>query len=101
MRNVQKQGARSVGHVRGVLAGQPEAHVVLGKQHVADAIPVVRFVFANPENFSECEVGERGIARELNQALEAECACEIATLFFRANVAPNQRGPNDISFFVE
>ena len=101
MRNVQKQGARSVGHVRGALAGQPETHVVFGKQHVADAIPVVRFVFANPENFSKREIGQCRVARKLNQALEAECACEIATLFFRANVAPNQRGPNDISFFVE
>ena len=78
MRNVEKQCARSVGHIRGAFAGQPEAHVIFRKQHVANATPVVRLVFANPENFGERKVRERGIASELNQALQAECSREIA-----------------------
>lgn len=68
---------------------------------MADAIPVVRFVLADPQNFREREVGQRGIARELNQALQAERARKIVRLFFRANIAPNQRRPNDISLFVK
>jgi hypothetical protein len=33
--------------------------------------------------------------------LQAKCAREIAALLLRANVAPDERGTNNISFFVE
>ena len=37
----------------------------------------------------------------MNQALEAKGAREIAALLFGAYVAPDERGANDASFFVE
>src|SRR5207248_6349838 len=74
---------------------------VFGKQKVANAAPVFRFVFANPEHFCQREVGERGIASELNQPLQAEGLREITALLFRADVAPNQRGANDVALFIE
>src|SRR5436190_22002278 len=98
---IQKQGAGGIGHVRGALAGEVETNVVLGKQNVSHALPVRRFVFADPENFSKGKVRQCGIASEPNQALQAESAGELAASLFGADVAPNQRRAHDSRSFVE
>src|SRR5690348_9183059 len=98
---IQKQGAGGIGHVRGALAGEAEANVVLGKQNVPHALPIRGFVFADPENLCKGKVRKCGIASELNQALQAESASELAALLFGADVAPNQRGAHDTPLFVE
>jgi hypothetical protein len=101
MRDVQQQGPGAIGHVRGALAGQAEAHIVFGKQHVADALPILRFVFADPENLREGEVGERWIARELDQALQAKGLRQVTALLFGTHVAPDQCRANYVAAFVE
>jgi len=62
---------------------------------------LIWFVFTDPENFRESEVGKRGVRGELNQALEAKGSREFAALFFGANVAPDERGANDIPAFID
>lgn len=101
MGDVEKQSAGSVGHVRGALAGKAEANIVLGKQDVADAFPVFGFVFADPQEFREREIRQRGIAGELNQALKAESSREVAALLIGADVAPDERGTNDASMVIK
>src|SRR5215469_1029470 len=59
------------------------------------------FVFTDPENLCESEVGKRGVRGELNQALEAKGLREFAGLLFGANVAPDERGANDVPAFIE
>jgi hypothetical protein len=98
---VEKQSARSVGHVRGALASEAESDVILGKQKVSNAVPVFGFVFSNPKNFGEGEIRQSRIAGELNQALQTKSACEIAALFFCADVTPNDRGADDAAVFVK
>ena len=99
--DVKEQSAGSVSHVRGALTGEAEANVVLGKQEVANAVPVFGFVLANPKDFRECEVRQGRIAGELDQPLQAKSAGEITALFFRANVTPYERGANDTPFLVK
>jgi hypothetical protein len=101
MRDVQKQRAGRICHIRGASASKTKADVVFWQKKVPYALPVVGFVFADPENFGQREVGQGGIARELNQALEAKSAREIAALLLGAYVAPDERGANDASFFVK
>src|SRR5207302_5046862 len=101
MRYIEQQSARSIGHVRGAFTGEAKAHIVLGKQKVPHALPVLRFVFADPKNFREREVGERGVAGELNQTLQAKSLGKVVALLFGAHVAPDQRGTNDVSLLIE
>src|SRR5207249_12226426 len=98
---IEQRRPGSVGHVGGAHAGQAEAHGVLGEQQVAHAVALIWFVFTDPENFRESEVGKRGVRGELNQALEAKGSREFAALFFGANVAPDERGANDIPAFID
>jgi hypothetical protein len=98
---VEKQSAGCVSHICGSFAGEAEAYVVLGKQKMANAVPVFRLILANPQEFGEREVRQCGIAGELNQALQAESAGDIAALLFRADITPNQRGSNDAPLLIE
>jgi hypothetical protein len=68
---------------------------------VADALPIFRLVFANPQDFCQGEIGQGGIAGQLNQALKTKSAEEIARLFFSTHVAPDNRGTHDAATFVK
>jgi hypothetical protein len=101
MRDIQKQHAGCICHIRSAFASKAKAGVVFWQKKVPYALPVVGFVFANPENFRQREVWQGGIARELNQALQAKCAREVAALLLGAYVAPDECRADNISFFVE
>ena len=58
-------------------------------------------MFADPKKFCEREICQRGIAGELNEAVEADGALEFFRLRFRSLVAPDQRGTNDFVVFIE
>ena len=94
MRDVEQQSAGGVGNVGGAFAGQLEADVVLREHDGANAAPVFRFVFAHPQKFGEGEIGERGIAGELNQLVAANTFGEFSTLLFGTHIAPDQRRAN-------
>jgi len=98
---IEKQCARSVGHVGGAFASEAEAHVVFGEHYRPNTFPILRFVLADPEQFRKRKIGQRRIACELDEALLADLGGQIAALLFSANVAPNQGGADDASLLVE
>src|SRR6266571_5460796 len=86
---VEEESTGSVGHVRGALAGEAQADVVLREQHAADALPVFGFVFADPKKLCKREIGKGRIAGELNQSFLADFRSEIKALLLGADVAPD------------
>jgi hypothetical protein len=64
-------------------------------------LPVLRLVLADPQKFGESEICQRGIAGQLDQAIEADGPLEFFGLSFGALIAPNQRGTNDFVVFVK
>ncbi len=93
-------------HVDGVGAGEPVAHVVLGAHDVRDFGEHFRLVVADPQQFGQGEVGERGIGGELDELLAADVAAaelirEPLALRLGADVAPDEGGAQDLAVFVE
>ena len=70
-------GIRDVGRV---LAGQPQPHVVLREEHVADPRVGVRLVLAQPEQLRRGEAGERAVARQADQPLDADPPLDLLAL---------------------
>src|ERR1035438_5722622 len=58
-------------------------------------LPVSRFVLSYPEQLGEGEIGERRIAGELDQTIDAEQIGKLLNLRLGALVAPDERGPHD------
>ena len=74
LRHVEQQRARGVGDVDRPLAGELEPHVVLGQHHVRDPGVVVRLVLAQPQQLGRGEAGQRAVAGELDEPVEADLA---------------------------
>ena len=89
--DVEEQRARSVGDVDRPRAGEPEAHVVLGQADARDAGVGVGLVVAKPDDLRGGEAGERSVARELDQAFEADARLDRLALGSRALVVPEDR----------
>jgi hypothetical protein len=61
---------------------------------VRDALPALRFIFPNPEQFGKREIGKREIARQANQAIIAKESRKLSDLGLGALIAPDNRGPH-------
>jgi len=68
---VEQGGARGVGHLRGVDAGQPVPNVVLGQQHLRRSSKNIRFVLACPDDLGRRESRQRGIQSQFQEPLAA------------------------------
>ena len=68
---VEQERSGAVGLVERVLAGQPEAHVVLGEQDVGDAAPDVRLVLPDPEELRRGEAGDGVVAGDARSSRSA------------------------------
>src|SRR6266568_3153346 len=101
MGHVEKQGAGSVGHVGGAFTVETKSDVILRKHDGANAFPVAGFVLAYPKQFCKREIGQGGIAGELNQPLLADFGGQIAALLFGSHVTPDQSGTNDAPLLVQ
>ena len=101
MRHVEHQRARRVRDIDRVFAAQLKADVVLRQQHVAHAAPDVRLVAADPQQFRQREIGERGIRRQLEQPIAADGVVQPPALGLGALVAPDDRRPQDRAARVE
>ena len=99
--DIKHQGAGGVGHVDRAIPGQSESNVVFGQHHRADAAPVIGLVLADPQKLRKREIGKCGIAGKLDDASGAQLLIDLLTLRFGANVAPDQRGANDVISIVE
>jgi hypothetical protein len=91
MSHVEEKSAGSIGDVDRFFSCETEADVVLRQHDRANAAPICRLVFAHPKEFCDCEVRQRRIAGELDQALGADFLGERSALRPGANVTPDQR----------
>ncbi len=69
---VEQERPGAVGLVQGVVAGQPEAEVVLGQEDVGDPPPDVGLVVADPDQLRGREPGQRVVAGDGDQPLRSE-----------------------------
>ena len=63
--DVEPECARGVRHVRNMVAGQSEAHIVLRQENGVDAGKDIRLVRAEPEEFWRGEARHGDIAGDL------------------------------------
>src|SRR4029077_17846853 len=75
--------------------------IVFRQHDMPNALPVFRLVLADPQKLRECEIGQSGIAGQLDQAVLADFGGKVMALFFGADVAPDQRGTDDTALLVE
>jgi hypothetical protein len=76
-----------------VLAGQLQAHVVLGQQDVLDARVDVGLVLREPQQLGRGEARERAVAGQLHEPREADPRLDLVALRLRAPVVPQDRRP--------
>ena len=93
--DVEDGRAGGVGDFGGELAGEAEAHVVLGQEHFAHALEVPRLVIADPQQFGQGEAGEHGVGDVLKNLVAAELGVDGVHLRLAALVAPDEGGPDD------
>ena len=86
--HVQQVGAAGVAHFGSVLAGQLEAHIVLGQQNVANLGPQFRLVLAHPQDLTSGEAGESGVGGDLDQTLTADGVGDLVALVLSTAIAP-------------
>ena len=101
MRDIEKERPRRVCDIDCAFSCETKAHVVFRQHHMGNAPPVFRLRFTDPEQFRQSEVGERGIAGQLDQALGAEEFVEFPALFFAALVTPDDGTANDLVGGIE
>jgi len=99
--DVKEEGSASLLHVHSEFAGEAVADVVFGAEDVGDSGEDFGFVIADPEEFGESEVGERGIAGELDEALEADFFVEPVALRLGSLVAPDEGGAENMAAGVK
>ncbi len=87
--HVEPERAGRIGHVRGGLAGQQQAQVVLGQQHPGDLPEDRRLVRLDPQQLRRREAGHRDVAGDLAAARLA--ALEFGALGMAAAVVPEDR----------
>ncbi len=89
--DVEPQRAGGVRHVGRPLAGQAQAHVVLGQQHGAGATEDLGLVLGDPQQLRGGEAGHREIAGDL--ACGGDACFERGTLRRAAAVVPEDGRP--------
>jgi len=88
-------------HVHGELTGEAVADIVLGTEDVGDADEDFGLVLADPKELGEGEVGQGGVAGELDEAVEADLFGEPVALGLGALIAPDEGGAEDFACGVE
>ena len=92
---VEQDGPRPIGLVEGVLAGEPEPHVVLGQENVRHPAPDLRLVVADPDQLRCREARQGVIAGDLDEPLRADGLPDHVALGGRALVVPEDGRPQD------
>ena len=98
---IEEQHAGPVRLVHGILAGQPETHVVLRQQDVCGAGVDLRLVLAHPEDLRRREAGQHLVAGEGKQPIETEPLGDLVALLTGALIVPQDRRPEHPVIAVE
>jgi hypothetical protein len=101
MRRVVHERAGGIRRLRGQLASEPIANVVLGEHDLVEAPEGRRLVFAQPEDLREREAFERWIRNPFAQALLADQRRDLAALLGRPSIAPQQGRTYDFPGAIE
>src|ERR1700733_2347666 len=91
MRDVEKKGAARSLQLPRKLAGQAVADVVLRAEDVCDLSEDLGLVIANPQQLGQRKVGQRRVAGELDEPLEADLLRQPVALWLRPLIAPDER----------
>jgi len=84
-----------------VLIGELETDVVLGQQDVRDAPVDLGLVLGQPQQLGRGEPGQRSVAGQLHEPIEADALLDLLTLRLRAPVVPQDRGAQRTASRVE
>ena len=95
VRDVEEERSGGVRGVDRPLARQAQADVVLRQRDPADAPVDVGLVSAQPEQLRRREAGERPVAGERDQPLEADALLDLGALGAGALVVPEDRRAED------
>ena len=101
VRHIEQQRTGGLLHVDGELAGEAVAHVILGAHDVPDPGEDLRLMRFDPQQLGQGEVGQSGIAGELDQPLIADFLVQPVAFRLGAGVAPNERWAQDRAVFVQ
>ena len=85
---VEEQGARGVGGVGGVLAGQPQPDEVLGQQELGQPRRGLGLVRPQPQQLGRLEAGAGAVAGDRDHALAAQPRVDLVALGMGAGVVP-------------
>ena len=99
--DVEQQGPRRVGNLGRGTAGEPQPHVILGQHHGRNARVGLGFVAAQPQQLGRREAGQRAIAGELDQALEADPLLDLRALAAGPLVVPEDGRSQNALLIVE
>ena len=99
--DVEEQRPRRVCDVGRALAGEREPDVVLRQEDVRDSLVRLGLVAAKPKELGRREAGESAVARELEQAAEADPLLDLAALGAGALVVPEDGRPEHALVGVE
>ncbi len=98
---VEQERSRGFLHVHGVGTGHAIAHIIFRAEDMRDAGEDLRLMLADPEQFGEGEVGQRGVGGELDEPLAANRLVEPFAFGVGTLVAPDQRRAQDFSCGIE
>ena len=98
---VKKQGARAPRLVDGVLACQPEAHIVLGQQDATDAVIQLWLLVSDPQDLGCRETGQGVVAGDLDKTLSTQALADLVAFRRSALVIPQDRRSQDLIVGVE
>ena len=99
--DVEEQRAGRVGDVCRVLAGQPQADVVLGQENASDAGVDVGLVLAQPEELRGSEARQSTVPRQPDELAEPEAILDLGALLPGPLVVPEDGRAEDAVGVVE
>ena len=84
-----------------MFACESKANIIFRQQHPAESLPDFRFVVPHPQQFGQREIGESGIAGELDNFPFANVCIEPVALRLRTLVTPDQRRTQNLIVLVQ
>ncbi len=97
--DVEPERARGVRHLRHMVPGQPQPHIVLGQEHRVDIGKDVGLVLAQPRDLRRGEARHRDVAGDLAGA--GKRRLDLGALRLRAAIVPEDRRPQHLVVMVE
>ena len=89
--DIEDRSAGSVRNFGGEFAGEAEAHVVLGQEHPAYPLEILRLMVAHPQQLGKREAGQDRVGGVPQHIFPADFGVDEIHLSLAALVAPDER----------